>query len=670
MSTFEMCRNARVVIDQEPYRLLKRVEGEIWQLESEKTGRLVEHHQSTLLEMLRSGALVYAAADSGSGPEAPLPINDAEARRTGSRRAWEAASEPDRNLARQHLEYVKATIGRPRSKRHLRPVIARVAAARKDPATPSVSSIERWTQAYIRGGRDIVALLPNVKRRGNRRARIPERLATVIEWSIDAVYLTRERPTLQDTLDAAIKRVDRENRHKRLEEDDIPLPTRRMVQSLLARRDPFDVCVARYGLEYASHKYRQLLKGHRIQYGLQRVEVDHTQLNMIVIDDETFLPLGRPWLSAAIDARHRVFLGYALSFEPPSYLSVMRCLKHSIMPKTYLAQRFPTVRHEWPCHGIWDTAGLDNGKDLHAKALHDFADRYGIDLDYCPVRRPWIKGTIERGLGSLNRGVAHGKPGTTFEDLIQRGDYASASRACITLEALHEMVHIWIVDYYHQRVHRTLGMSPEQSWRQEMRHREIPLPASAVELDQALAIPMRRVLSHKGIELDHLVYNSPACRTVLARAGGSLEVDVGRPADDVGHVYVLDPQDERYVRVPVIERFAAYATGLTPWQHTQCVKYAQRHYGGRNDVVALADAKDRIRAGFVKAIAKIKAGAKRFAARFLGSASDFGATAQPTANTATEVRREAATPPASTNRDAPPVVAHHVDVTFSNRRSA
>lgn len=353
-----------------------------------------------------------------------------------------------------------------------------------------------------------------------------------------------------------------------------------------------------------------------------------------------------------------MILGYALSFEPPSYLSVMRCLKHAIMPKTYLQERHPSLKYDWPCHGLFETLGLDNGKDFESAALRDFADRYGIDLDYCPVRRPWIKGTVERALGSANRGLTHGQRGTTFEDLIQRGDYDSASRACITLHDLHEQIHIWIVDYYHERVHRSLQMSPRQSWCAEMRDHQISLPTSAVELDQALSIPDRRTLTHKGIELDHMFYNTRECGGILAAAGGSIEVDIFKPADDVGYIYLLDPRNDTHLRVPVIERYSEYASGLTPWQHRQCVRYASTHHAGRHDAVALAEAKRRIRDGFIKALARLRNGARKSAARFL--------SAPPDAPIAVRVD-DAGPAPAATSKVQ--VVARAITASFSLRRA-
>jgi putative transposase len=66
---------------------------------------------------------------------------------------------------------------------------------------------------------------------------------------------------------------------------------------------------------------------------LERVECDETKLDLMVIDTETRLPLGRPWLTTMIDVCTKMITGFYLSFHPPGYLSVMRCLLHAIRPK-------------------------------------------------------------------------------------------------------------------------------------------------------------------------------------------------------------------------------------------------------------------------------------------------------------------------------------------------
>ena len=77
---------------------------------------------------------------------------------------------------------------------------------------------------------------------------------------------------------------------------------------------------------------------------LERAEIDHTNLDLFAIDDETLLPLGRPWFSACEDDYTRCILGMFVGFIPPSFLTVSLCLKDVFRPKdAHEAARFYAV---------------------------------------------------------------------------------------------------------------------------------------------------------------------------------------------------------------------------------------------------------------------------------------------------------------------------------------
>ncbi len=59
----------------------------------------------------------------------------------------------------------------------------------------------------------------------------------------------------------------------------------------------------------------------QIEFPLARVEIDHTHLDLFVVDEKDCLPLGRPYLTLAIDVYTRCILGAAIEFFPPSYLA-------------------------------------------------------------------------------------------------------------------------------------------------------------------------------------------------------------------------------------------------------------------------------------------------------------------------------------------------------------
>jgi hypothetical protein len=52
--------------------------------------------------------------------------------------------------------------------------------------------------------------------------------------------------------------------------------------------------------------------------------MDHTPSDIIVVDNNSMLPLGRPTVTSALDEHTRSPMGFYTGFEPPSCLSVMR----------------------------------------------------------------------------------------------------------------------------------------------------------------------------------------------------------------------------------------------------------------------------------------------------------------------------------------------------------
>jgi putative transposase len=143
----------------------------------------------------------------------------------------------------------------------------------------------------------------------------------ICEQSINNVYLRRERKHLQDALDHAIVKVHDENQ-LRPASAALPLPTRRLLTRLVKGIPAFDRYSARHGREAAVRHFRSV-EGHRVTHEpLERAEIDHTNLDLFAIDDETLLPLGRPWFSACEDDYTRCILGMFVGFIPPSFLTV------------------------------------------------------------------------------------------------------------------------------------------------------------------------------------------------------------------------------------------------------------------------------------------------------------------------------------------------------------
>lgn len=71
---------------------------------------------------------------------------------------------------------------------------------------------------------------------------------------------------------------------------------------------------------------------------MERVEIDHTTLDLILLDDESLVSIGRPNLTLLIDVYSHCIVGFNLSFfNQDTNLFVMHC-SIAFRQKTILVQ--------------------------------------------------------------------------------------------------------------------------------------------------------------------------------------------------------------------------------------------------------------------------------------------------------------------------------------------
>jgi putative transposase len=327
---------------------------------------------------------------------------------------------------------------------------------------------------------------------------------------------------------------------------------------------------------------------------LERDVMDHTPSDLIVVDDNSMLPLGRPTITTALDEYTRCPLGFYAGFEPPSCLAVMRCLKNSILPKSYVRLEFPSIKNHWECYGVPELIVVDNPPEFHSSHFERACLQIGSDIQYAKVLVPWYKGTLERFQGTMNHDLIQGNPGTTFSNILERENYNPNQHAIVMLSTFGEILHKWIIDVYMQTPHRGIRDTPAHRWHSERRDLPPPLPPSAAELDIVLGMTVQRVVFHYGIELEGLKYNGPELGEMRRRLGTKVRVELTFDPGDLGHINVVDPQRGTYIFVPAVDQ--AYAKGLSLWQNRVIRRYSRAQLKGRTDPVALAEAKATIRA--------------------------------------------------------------------------
>lgn len=199
------------------------------------------------------------------------------------------------------------------------------------------------------------------------------------------------------------------------------------------------------------------------EHPMDVLQIDHTPVDVIVVDQQKRRPIGRPWLTLAIDVRTRMVAGFHVSLWSPSTISLSLALSQAVLPKSsWLADRELQTLN-WPVHGLPRTIHVDNAKEFHAEALVRGCQEYGIRLDHRPPARPHFGGHIERLIGTM-MGAVHLLPGTTFSSVSEKGSYASEARASLTLTELERWLALQIAGVYHLSIHSALGKTPLAAW--------------------------------------------------------------------------------------------------------------------------------------------------------------------------------------------------------------
>lgn len=574
-----------------------------------------EFSQEELLAHYSAGQLRFAS-DEEQAPQRkpasakPAPVQEltAQQKRVLQRR-WQAI-EPltQSGLVPQENDYAN-----------------RAAELERDDRCFSARTLRRYFQAWLQAGKDRMALVPRHDRRrkhGARKSALLEKYPQVrklVDEAIQTIYLTKARRPISAVTRRVLEDLQRLNSRLPAAQA-VPVPRQSALSRAIARRigqlDPWEVDRQRWGRKIADRRHAPTSPQQLATRVLQRVEMDHSPLKVVVGTDAG--PIGQPWLSLLIDYYSRMVVGFCLGFEPPSYAVLMEALRHAILPKSYLKERYPRVHGAWPCFGLPEKLVSDRGPDLTSKDLEDAAFQLGIELDFNPPRTPHFKGTVESFFDGLNDLLGSSLPGKTFRSWVERADYRPDDGPLITYEALLEVIHIHLVDVYAASKHPTAPGTRLEMWQESAAQFPPCIPATPDELLVLLSKRADRTLSPRGIELGGMFYTSDelmALRCELA----SHNVDADRLAVrynpwDLGEVWVLNPIDNTYLKASAVD---PAMKGMTEYQWRVLKRAIRERFDQPDHLLSLAAGRNAIRDVVEAAMQKPSRQRRVRAARFL-----------------------------------------------------
>lgn len=421
------------------------------------------------------------------------------------------------------------------------------------------ATLYRWLDRY-QSWSEVLALVPRKRGWKSGSSRLSVQADELIDKVIDEHYLTLQRHTIESTI------RETETQAKAI---GVTPPSATAIRARI-KRIPEKIVLRRRGYaDRARNRHTPSVGSFPgADYPLSVVQMDHTPIDLIIVDDKHRKPIGRLWLTLAICVHSRMIAGYYLSLEEPSGISVAMCMAHAILPKeTWLDLH--GVKGEWPVWGFPRVVHTDNGPDFQAENFKRSCSNYNIENQFRPVKRPKYGGHIERLLGTFMREL-HSLPGTTHSSVPQREGYNSEKHAVLTMDGFEK----WLVRtilLYHNQYHSSIYMSPARKWHlgffgnreQDALVSIPPRPADPLTVQLDFMPSETRTVQHYGVQWD-VYYYSEALRHWI----GTTDPDTGRPRKfvfrrdprDISVIWFYDPLLKQYFRVPVANQAFPAAT--------------------------------------------------------------------------------------------------------------
>jgi len=415
-----------------------------------------------------------------------------------------------------------------------------------------VATYYKWLAAYHDAGH-VAALVPRKRGAAKGQKHLAADQELVISSVVEDMYLKKQRHSPKEVVDEVLLRCKRAK---------ITAPAPSTIRRRLRELSPA-MTLRRRGFKDKARDVYEPIRGSfpGADFPLSVVQIDHTPLDVIVLDEVHRKPIGRPWLTLAIDVYSRMVVGLYVTLDKPSATSVAMCISHAMTPKSeYLAAL--GVEGNWPVWGQIGTLHADNAKEFKCKAVTRGCQANHIDMQWRPVKKPHYGAHIERYMGVVATELKK-VPGTTFSNTQQRKGYDSEKEAVCTMKEVEAYLVEFIVNNYHQRSHSQLQeASPMRIWQQGIVGTSerpgigaMPIVGDPERIRMDFLPYFEITIQRSGVRLENVFYYDPVLDPYI---GATMPDDpntkqkfiFARDPRDVSQIYFLDPKADRYTPIP------------------------------------------------------------------------------------------------------------------------
>ena len=321
--------------------------------------------------------------------------------------------------------------------------------------------------------------------------------------------------------------------------------------------------ISRNGLTNYQRNNRPLVGGGVLEFAnsIGVGMLDSTILDIYLVNDAGEL-IGRPILTACVDAYSGLCCGYSLTWEGGVF-SIKQLLYNIITDKVAWCKRFgiTITKEQWNCSQLPMSLVTDKGKEYTSFALEQLTD-LGVKITNLPPFRPDLKSCVEQFFNviqNLYKPHLKGK-GVVEKDFQERGALDYRKTACLTLKQFETILLKCIIYYNTKRIVERCPFDKEnpqkpyanEIWNSSLdcfRENLISVDKEIVEL--TLLPRAKATFTRKGLQFKKLYYHSEGFTNEYLKGG---TVTIAYNPDRVANVWLM--KDGGYISFALINSFS------------------------------------------------------------------------------------------------------------------
>ncbi|MDM1287057.1 integrase catalytic domain-containing protein [Acinetobacter indicus] len=413
----------------------------------------------------------------------------------------------------------------------------------------SLSTINRVITDFEKCGNNLSFLIP---KKQVRKSRLNKNIQKIIMDCIQKEFANTHRKNIRnlyEKIKIALYKIN-------IEEEDFP--SYQTVCNYIHKYGyDLEIEKKRLGSKEYYKRYGAVFNGVKTTYPLERVEIDHTYLDIKVYVEDTDeygnkrALFGRPVLTVIKDHYTKSFLGYYLAFYAPNTEISIRCLKHAMQRKF---EKYSEIGEEWIQYGRIKEIVMDNGSEFKSKKFAEVCLNLGINLIYSSSYEPWLKGTVESAFNNLST-LLERLPSKIRKDIIVG---QKVEETVISFQNLDFLLNLWIIKDYHNKYNERTKNTANNLWVNYFKDNKIlDAEIENINFDLMDVETIYRKLSRKGIVINTVRYNSNELNDLFKRNKKfnalTIKAKININSDDVSYIYVFDEMYDKYLKVSNID---------------------------------------------------------------------------------------------------------------------